>query len=193
MFFSPLIQKAILFAIQIHELDTKKRRKGTEIPYVTHPLTVGLILGRVTESENIIAAGLLHDTVEDCEPYGKINKGFIEKEFNADVARMVNDVTQQDKTLSWMKRKMAVLSHIKDMRHDSILVKSADVLHNLSELNEDIANHGVSVFSKFNASKEDTILRYKKLIPELRKYYPENPLMNELESALTTLLKLTEK
>ncbi|MFH1547603.1 MAG: HD domain-containing protein [bacterium] len=192
MIYTPLIQKAIRFAIQIHELDTKKRRKGTEIPYVTHPLTVGLILGRVTGNENIIAAGLLHDIIEDCEPYGKINKAFIEKEFNADVARMVDDVTESDKTLPWMERKMAALSHVKDMKHDSILVKSADVLHNLSELNEDIANHGVSVFSKFNGSKEDTILRYNRLIPELRKAWPKNPLLSELQNALSTLLDLTK-
>jgi len=74
MVYTKIIQKAITFAIKIHELDIKKRRKGTEIPYVTHPLTVGLTLARVTSDENIIAAGLLHDTIEDCEPYGSMTK-----------------------------------------------------------------------------------------------------------------------
>jgi len=192
MFFSPLIHKACELATRIHELDTHKKRKGKDIPYITHPLTVGLILGRVSLDENIIAAGILHDTIEDCEPYGSITKEYLEKQFNTNVARMVNDVTEQDKTLSWMERKMAALDHIKDMKHDSLLVKSADVLHNLSELNEDIENRGAEVFSSFNASKEDTLLRYQKLIPEIAKAWPENPLLPDLQTELSKLLELTK-
>jgi len=45
---------------------------------------------------------------------------------------MVNDVTEQDKGLPWVDRKMAAFNHINDMKKDSLLVKSADVLHNLS-------------------------------------------------------------
>ena len=193
MIYTPLIQKAIRFAIQIHELDTKKRRKGTEIPYVTHPLTVGLILGKVTDDENIIVAGLLHDIIEDCEPYGTITKESLAKGFNVEVARMVDDVTEQDKRLPWIERKMAALKHIKNMKHDSMLVKSADVLHNLSELNEDIKNNGPYVLDRFNATREETIAQYKKLIPELAKYWHENPLISDLNSALTRMLELTKE
>ncbi len=75
------------------------------------------------------------------------------------------------------------------MSHDSLLVKSADVLHNLSELNDDLVKNGQSVFKKFNASKEDTLLRYERLIPEIRNAWSENPLLEDLEAGLSTLMK----
>ncbi len=191
MIYTTFIHKAIQFAIQTHELDVKQRRKGTDVPYVTHPLAVGIILSRVTDDENIIAAGILHDTIEDCEPYGTITKEMIKQTFNSEVARMVDDVTEQDKALPWMERKLSAFEHIKHMTHGSLLVKSADVLHNLTELNDDIATNGTSVFSKFNASQEDTIQRYQKLIPEIQNTWIENPLCDDLHIALETLIKVT--
>jgi len=191
MIYTQLIRKAITFAIKVHEQDTKKKRKGKDIPYITHPLAVSLILSLVTKDDNIIAAGLLHDTIEDCFPYGSVTKKLIEKEFNKDISCMVNNVTEQDKTLPWFERKMEALKHINNMDKNSLLVKSADILHNLSELNDDIKLHGISFFKVFNASKEETILRYKKLIPELKNTWIENPLISDLESELQTLISLT--
>lgn len=192
MIYTTLIHKAIGFAIKVHELDVKKRRKGTDVPYITHPLIVGLILSRITTNENIICAGILHDTIEDCEPYGSVTEAFLERKFNVYVARIVNDITEQDKSLPWMERKLAAFAHIKDMKHDSLLVKSADVLHNLTELNDDIAKDSENVFTKFNASKQDTLLRYQKLVPEIKKAWAANPLIPDLESGLKKLLQLTK-
>lgn len=189
--YSILIQDATNFAIKIHELDVKKKRKGKDVPYITHPLSVGIILSRVTQNESIIAAGILHDTIEDCEPYGSITEDILAKLFNKDVARMVNDVTEQDKTKPWFERKMEALEHIKHMPHDSLLVKSADVLQNLAELNQDITAEGVSIFTKFNATKEETILRYQKLIPEIKLAWSENPLLRDLEYGLNKLIQLS--
>ena len=59
-----MIDKAIAFAVKAHE---GQPRKGTEIPYIFHPLEVGMIVSRITDDEEVIAAGVLHDTVEDCE------------------------------------------------------------------------------------------------------------------------------
>lgn len=190
--YPPLVTKAIAFAMRVHELEAHKKRKGKDVPYITHPLTVGLILARVTKDENIIAAGILHDTVEDCEPYGSVTKETIEREFNGDVARMVNDVTEQDKNLPWMERKMAALAHIKDMKQDSLLVKSADVLHNLADLNGDIRTAGTGALGKFNASQADTVLRYRKLIAELKRVWAGNPLLPDLEENLRILLEFME-
>ncbi|PIZ65152.1 hypothetical protein CO051_01240 [Candidatus Roizmanbacteria bacterium CG_4_9_14_0_2_um_filter_39_13] len=55
MIYTKIINKAITFTTKIHEIDTKKKRKGKDIPYITHSLAVGLILARVTKDENIIA------------------------------------------------------------------------------------------------------------------------------------------
>ena len=58
-----MINKAIAFAVKAHE---GQPRKGTEIPYIFHPLEVGMIVSRITDDEEVIAAAVLHDTVEDC-------------------------------------------------------------------------------------------------------------------------------
>lgn len=181
------IAKAIEFATSVHKT---QKRKGKDVPYITHPLAVSKLLSSVTDDENIITAGILHDTIEDCTPYGSMTKETLAREFNADVARMVNDVTEQDKTLPWAIRKAAALAHIPHMQHDALLVKTADVLQNLSDLIADIRTDGIEVFKKFNASKEDTIARYKKLEETFSRVWPENPLLSDLRHVMKEFLWL---
>lgn len=176
-----IIQRAIEFAVKIH---AGQKRKGKEIPYIVHPLTVGLILSRVTDDENVICAGILHDTIEDARPYRNIAKETLAKEFGARIARIVNDVTEQDKTLPWAQRKRQALEHVPMMPRDSLLVKSADVLNNLSDQINDYKLRGDSMFEAFNAPKKAQLERYIKLIAALERAWPKNPLIGELKGKL---------
>ena len=65
MQYTQKIKEAIRVAIRVHEIDQKQKRKGKDVPYITHPLVVGLILARISEDEDVVVAGILHDTVED--------------------------------------------------------------------------------------------------------------------------------
>ena len=58
-----MIDRAIAFAVKAHE---GQPRKGTDIPYIFHPIEVGMIVSRITDDAEVIAAAVLHDTVEDC-------------------------------------------------------------------------------------------------------------------------------
>jgi len=182
-----LLNKAVHFAASVHRT---QKRKGSDIPYITHPLAVSLILSRVTDNEDVITAGILHDTIEDCEPYGSVTKDLLEQVFNFEIAQLVNDLTEQDKTLPWATRKAAALAHISRMRHDALLLKTADVLQNLTDLVEDIRTKGVGAFDKFNASKEDTIARYKKLEETFSRVWPENPLLPDFQKVMKEFLQL---
>lgn len=175
MIYTHQIQKAISMAIKAHHGQT---RKGTETPYVTHPLSVGLILARAGALEDVIIAGILHDTIED----GDITKEDIEKEFGESIANIVNDVTEQDKSLPWMERKQQALEHVSEMGKDSLLVKSADVLHNLQNTLSDYKETGDELFKRFNAPKEAQLTRYGKLIYALKDAWKDNPLLPDLES-----------
>lgn len=190
MIYTPLIQKAIQFATRVH---AGQYRKGKDTPYITHPLTVALILARVTKDEDVIVAGILHDTIEDCEPYGSVTKELTATQFNEDIANLVDAVTEKDKTLPWYERKMAALNHIKNMDKKALLLKSADVLHNLTDLNQDIEKDEEQVFDKFNASKNEVIGRFEKLIPEIARYYLDNPLKDDLEKELHKLRNITRE
>lgn len=78
-----VIEKAIMFATQAHEGQV---RKGTDRPYIVHPLEVGRIVASMTEDEEIISAAILHDTIEDCE---EITEEVICREFTKRVAEFV--------------------------------------------------------------------------------------------------------
>ena len=63
MILTPKIKKAIRFTTKTREVYQKQKRKGKDIPYITHPLAVGLILARACASEDVVIAGILHDTI----------------------------------------------------------------------------------------------------------------------------------
>ena len=130
MIYTEKIEEAIRFSIQTHELDEKQKRKGKDIPYITHPLTVGLILSLAGASEDVVIAGILHDTIED----SVVTKEMIALQFGENVMQLVLSVTEQDKSKSWEVRKAEALEHIKTFSHDSLLLKSGDIISNTREI-----------------------------------------------------------
>ena len=81
MIYKPKIQHAIRFAIKTHEIYQKQKRKGKDIPYIIHTLTVGLILAKAGVSEDVVIAGILHDTIEDSIDKKKVTKEMIIERF----------------------------------------------------------------------------------------------------------------
>ena len=183
LIFSPNIFKAIKFAIKTHEIYQKQKRKGKDIPYITHPLTVGLILARAGAPENIIIAGILHDTMEDGAIGHKVTRAMLDERFVLSVGDMVSGVSEQNKDLPWNERKQEALERIKIMQGPTLWVKSADVISNVSELLDDYGHDGDVVFSRFNAPKKDIIANYIAVLRALIERWEEfeNPLVADLE------------
>ena len=127
-----LVEKAYLFAQEAHK---DQYRKSGE-PYFTHPCFVASILVELSLDPPTIAAGLLHDTVEDCEG---ITLDTIRQEFGEEVAMLVDGVTKLNKldfadkeeAQAESLRKM-ILAMGKDIR--VVLIKLADRLHNMRTL-----------------------------------------------------------
>ena len=127
-----MIEKAYRVACAAHK---NQRRKSGE-PYIIHPLCVGIILADLEMDKETIAAGILHDVVEDTA----MTVEEIEKEFGDDVALLVDGVTklgQVDYKVEKVEiqaenlRKM-FLAMAKDIR--VIIIKLADRLHNMRTL-----------------------------------------------------------
>ena len=127
-----LVEKAYHFAEQAHA--GQKRKSGE--PYFIHPCFVASILTELMIDPPTIAAGLLHDTVEDCEG---IELEDIRREFGSEVAELVDGVTKLNK-LDFANREEAqaeslrkmILAMSRDIR--VVLIKLADRLHNMRTL-----------------------------------------------------------
>lgn len=120
-----LVKKAEEFATKAH---TGQFRKDGKTPYIKHcEGVVKLLKGIGIEDENIIAAGWLHDVVEDCN----INIEIIEREFNFEIARIVIALTRNCSREEYKER-------MKKTDYSIQIIKLADMVHNCSELNEDL-------------------------------------------------------
>lgn len=177
---------AINFAISAHSGQT---RKGKDIPYITHPMTVALTLSQAGASEDVVIAGILHDTMED----SGITKDDIAQGFGNNVANLVFAVSEKDKSLSWMERKMAALAEMDTMSQDALLLKSADSLCNMTDICEDYREKGDAMFQNFNAGKDDHLMRYTKVVKKLEEIYPDNPLLLDLKEVLSELTSQIDK
>lgn len=116
------------FAVKAHKGQIRKSDK--EKPMVIHPINVGNILEEYGFDENVVAAGYLHDVVEDT----KYTKEDIEEKFGSDIASLVMGASEPDKSLSWEDRKKHTIEQVKnlDLRHK--VVVCADKISNLEDL-----------------------------------------------------------
>ena len=191
--YSTRIQSAITLAIKTHELDDKQKRKGKDIPYIVHPLTVGLILSHAGVDEDVVIAGILHDTIEDSQEENKVTRELIQEAFGAEVAELVLSVTETDKSLSWDERKTAALEHVEHFSKGSVLVKSADILSNCTEILADYEVSGDEMFARFNNGKEPVLANYIRAIDALVNRWPESPLTPDLKAVRVQLAQIGGK
>lgn len=126
-----LVVRAAAFAAHAHR--SQRRKCEGEIPYINHPLEVAEFLttiGGVTDPE-IIAAALLHDTVEDTE----VTLLDLLQRFGERVASLVDEVTD-DKSLLKAERKRLQVEHAPHISPDAKLIKLADKLHNVTSIGQ---------------------------------------------------------
>ncbi|KAM9318273.1 guanosine-3',5'-bis(diphosphate) 3'-pyrophosphohydrolase MESH1 [Pholidichthys leucotaenia] len=125
-----LLLETVHFAAEKHRSQRRKDPEGS--PYINHPIGVARILsheGGVTEVE-VLQAALLHDTVEDTDTTHEE----LEAKFGPTVARIVWEVTD-DKSLPKQERKRLQVEHAPHCSRQAKLVKLADKLYNLRDLN----------------------------------------------------------
>ena len=169
MILTPLIQRAINRASELHH-DQKRRIGG--LPFIVHPFSVGFILSRYTDNDQIIAAGLLHDVLEDVSGYTESD---MTREFGPEVVRIVKEVTEdknpddsiETNRSTWEKRKTNYLTHLKTDSFEGLMVCCADKIHNLQSMLEAHRDLGDAIWSRFNAPKVQLIWFHKEVMTTL--------------------------
>ena len=156
-----MLNLAIEVAVKAHQ---NQLRKGTDIPYITHPLAVGIILAKAGCSDDVIVAGILHDTVEDTS----ITLDYLRDTFGNKVATIVEGASEPDKSLSWEKRKRHTLDSLKGAPPEVKFVALADKLNNIRAIAADYAKMGEELWERFNRGKEAQKWYYQGLVQALR-------------------------
>lgn len=163
------IQEAIIFATLKHE---GQKRKGTDLPYIVHPMEVMQILTALNCSENVIIAGILHDTLEDTDA----TPDEIKQLFGADVLAIVQSESE-DKSKTWKERKQATIDHLKNASIETKLVCFADKLSNIRSMFRDKESIGEELWKRFNAGKKDIEWYYRQVAEALRYTEIDNSLV----------------
>ena len=180
-FCSPRINKALEFSARAH---LTQKRKGTDIPYITHPYAVGMILTNAGCPEELVIAGILHDTVEDTE----VNLGQIETEFGSTVAAIVSGCSEPDKQKSWQERKQHTLDILGSAPESVQIVACADKLHNIRTIIGEYKRIGDNVWARFKAGKKEQSWYYHGLIDSLSCCSDEfRPLFREFKHAVESI------
>lgn len=121
---SDRILNTINLAAHLHR--NQFRHDSNSTPYVTHLFAVCMYLRSVTDSEDIIIAGIMHDSLEDVADYTYDD---LVSDCGEEVARIVRGVTE-DKSLPYKERKIAYLDRLKTGSDESLMVSLADKIHN---------------------------------------------------------------
>lgn len=178
------IEHALEVAAKAHE---KQYRKGTGIPYISHPYAVGLLLMQAGCDEAVIIAGILHDTVEDTE----LTLECIRQHFDEHIAEIVAGCSE-NKALRWRERKTAKIEALKTTSIEVCLVMCADKLHNLRSIISEYRVHGDKVWNRFHGEIEDQAWYYRSVLERLHKRSsvdtPQlSPMVHQLQQVVAQL------
>lgn len=184
---SELWQQAFTYASTLH---AEQKRKGKDVPYISHLMGVAAIVVEQGGTENQAIGALLHDAVEDQD----VTLEEIRERFNDEVAEIVEGCTDADTKPKppWRERKEKYIAHLSGAGPSVRLVSAADKLYNARNILEDYRIVGESLWDRFTGKKDGTLWYYRTLAKTFREIYP-SPLTDELGRVVSELEKLVRE
>ena len=161
--FSPLVERAMRVAARCHRDHT---RKDSDLPYISHPAGVALILRKAGfDDEQVLAAALLHDVVEDTG----YSPEELAAEFPAPVVEYVLALSERKLDAAGQKRpwRDRKREHLRSLQHTPLEVRAialADKLHNLGTILLDLEHEGEAVWRRFSAPPESLVPHYRAFV-----------------------------
>jgi len=192
--YSDRINHALAFAAKHHD---RQVRKGTRLPYLTHPANVAIILTRYGRDDDTVVGGILHDVIEDCvrENYTRaMLEQRIGDKFGATVLDTVLAVTHRlvdddGIELSSEERKDDYLERLASASESARWVCAADKLHNANTILADLKRtiDATTVWGRFNVGREGTVRWYRRVYERLREIGFSAAIMDELRRVVEML------
>ncbi len=184
--FSERYDRALSLAARAHRGQT---RKGSDVPYLVHPVHVSTLLLRHGFGEDAAVAGLLHDVVEDSD----VPVARIEAEFGPAVAEIVAALTERkregDRKRPWEIRKREALELLQAGSAEAVAVKAADVVHNARSMVRELGLQGPAIWDHYSRGPEESLWYYRRVAAIVRKRWPGHALTGELDRAVEALAR----
>lgn len=181
--------KAIRIAAWAHD-QQKQYRKGTDLPYIIHPVGVMLIASGVTSDEDVLLASLLHDVLEDVD--SKIySQDDMNRDFGQNVTDIVLGVTKNDDIKDWRQRSEAYIRHLREGSNESLIVSLADKIHNLKSILIDYDEVGDKLWDRFTTkSGADQLWWYEQILKTAIERDGPEALTSQLKDLVLKLQKI---
>ncbi len=196
MVLTPRLDEAIKLASRLHRNQTRKDDEKT--PYISHLIAVATLLSEVTDDEDIIIAGLMHDSLEDVPQYTYDD---LVRDCGGRVASIVQHVTEPldatkepEEQLPWLERKEIYLDVLRRGGIESAMVSSADKIHNTESFIRDSSQEGEHFISRFGSSARNRLWFHEQVLIVVTEKLGENhPLVKKLTTSTDTFRTLTAR
>jgi (p)ppGpp synthase/HD superfamily hydrolase len=155
------LEEALIFAARLH---AGQKRKGKDLPYISHLLAVAALVFEAGGDGDEVIAALLHDAVEDQGGLETLLE--IRRRFGERVAMIVEGCSDSYSTPkpSWLERKASYLIHLRSAPPEVRRVSLADKLHNARTILSDLEEHGDATWSRFNGGRQGSLWYYQSLL-----------------------------
>jgi (p)ppGpp synthase/HD superfamily hydrolase len=177
---SELLRKAYSVARQAHH---GQRRRGSREPYVTHPLAVATRLREEGFGDEVVAAAILHDAVEDSE----VSLEQIVQTFGREVTELVAALTEDTSIENWDERKRALREHVVDAGPEALAIYAADKLTNVGDTRVLYAREGEDSGQRFEVSLDKRIGAWRDDLKTLSETGVSPKVVAELRTQLDAL------
>ena len=174
----PLLKLALDWAAVWHAAQARKY-PGVTVPYMSHVAGVAAILSRHGFAEPVVAAGALHDVLEDC----RVTYPALLEKFGPEVADLVRHVSEADRSLSWEERKAAYLEHFSHEPWDAQAITLADKIDNFQSIVVCAREFG-DPWAMFKRGKDAQVGRFRDLLARARAL-PTHSLIDEYAATLS--------
>ena len=178
---SPLVRTALEQARSDHAGQVRNGSGGT--PYVEHPMKVAALLDELGYGDEVLAAALLHDVVEDSET----TLDELREKFGGGVAGLVGAMTDDEELEDYRERKAEHRERLAAAPGEALAIYGADKLTNSRTLRAAYASEGDAVRDEFKVPLELKLEIWEKDLELLREKAPELPYLDELDEELSRL------